>query len=79
MTSKAEAILRSVFEELKLHTDESKYKNLYEVIEKLEQKNDVEKIAVSTTGKITEIFVEIALKLSAENSFSPLHRKILNG
>ena len=61
MTSKAEAILRSVFEELKLHTDESKYKNLYEVIETLEQKNAVEKITAGTTGKITEIFVEIAL------------------
>ena len=75
MTSKAETILRSVFEELNLLTDESKYKNLYEVIETLERRNSAETISEGTTGKITESFVEIALKLSAENSFLPVTQR----
>ena len=75
MTSKAEKILTSVFEELNLHTDESKYKNLYKIIETLELRNSAGTISVGTTGKITESFVEIALKLSAENSFLPVTQK----
>ena len=75
MPSTAETILTSVFEELNLHTNESKYKNLYKIIETLERRNAASAISQGTTGKITESFVEIALKLSAENSFLPVTQR----
>ena len=75
MVSKAEGILNSVFDQLGLVSDEEKYAKIYEIIAALEIKNTEEKISVSTTGKITETFVEIALKMSAKNSFLPVTQK----
>jgi hypothetical protein len=69
--SQAEEILLSVFEELNLHTDKEKYDNIYQVIKALEKRNLTQTISAGTTGKITESLVEIALNLSAKDSFSP--------
>ncbi len=69
MDTKADQILKRVYEKLKLSSDLEKSEKIYEIINELSNIDSNEQITGSTTGTITERIVEILLRIYAKEIY----------
>lgn len=69
--SKADEILTSVLKELKIinSTPKEKFRNIYKILPKLEERNKSKTLEVSTTGTISERICEWALQSSIPEGY----------